>query len=166
MSSPTIESLDSIPSLPDQNATPISLNGPPSPISHRTLRRLNSSADLANRPSSQPSLISQQRQQQLDQGDAAHDGKPTSQVRSLHTRTRSNSDAAVMSVTSTGPPARRQAVGRRIVAADALSLDRLIREGPPDGDISSALESTRLKILDQGIKSDSDGMVCLPYPSP
>lgn len=49
--------------------------------------------------------------------------------------------------------------GRRPAAADALSLDRLIREGPPDGDIITALESTRLKILDQGIKSDTDGMV-------
>jgi cell cycle arrest protein BUB2 len=54
---------------------------------------------------------------------------------------------------------RRPVAGKRIVAADALSLDRLIREGPPDGDLISALESTRLKILDQGIKSDTDGMV-------
>lgn len=40
-----------------------------------------------------------------------------------------------------------------------MSLDRLIREGPPDGDVNGALESARLKVLDQGIRSDSDGMV-------
>lgn len=53
---------------------------------------------------------------------------------------------------------RRPASGKRPIPADALSLDRLIREGPPDGDVAGALESTRLKILDQGIKSDTDGM--------
>jgi cell cycle arrest protein BUB2 len=50
-------------------------------------------------------------------------------------------------------------VGKRIVAVDAIHLDRLIRDGPPDVDLAGALERTRLKILDQGIKSDSDGMV-------
>jgi cell cycle arrest protein BUB2 len=54
--------------------------------------------------------------------------------------------------------ARRPVVNKKPIAADALSLDRLIRDGPPDGDVAGALESTRLKILDQGIKSDSDGM--------
>jgi cell cycle arrest protein BUB2 len=50
-------------------------------------------------------------------------------------------------------------------AAEALSLDRLIRDGPPDGDLLGGLEATRLKILDQGIKSDGDGMVRATYPS-
>jgi len=54
---------------------------------------------------------------------------------------------------------RRSALSKRSLAADAMSLERLLREGPPDGDVEGALESTRLKILDQGIKSDSDGMV-------
>jgi cell cycle arrest protein BUB2 len=48
-------------------------------------------------------------------------------------------------------------------AAEALSLDRLIRDGPPDGDLLGGLEATRLKILDQGIKSDGDGMVSTIY---
>lgn len=42
---------------------------------------------------------------------------------------------------------------------EALSLERLIRDGPPDGDLAAGLELVRLKILDQGIKSDGDGMV-------
>ena len=58
-------------------------------------------------------------------------------------------------------PGRRPAT-KKPSAADALSLDKLIRDGPPDGDVVGALESTRLKILDQGIKSDSDGMVSAP----
>lgn len=44
--------------------------------------------------------------------------------------------------------------------ADTMSVDRLVREGPPGGDVAGALESARLKVLDQGIRSDSDGMVC------
>jgi cell cycle arrest protein BUB2 len=60
-----------------------------------------------------------------------------------------------------GPPGRRQAGSRKIALAhEPTSLDRLIRDGPPDGDLNVGLESTRLRILDQGIKSDSDGMVC------
>lgn len=54
---------------------------------------------------------------------------------------------------------RRSALSKRSLAADAMSLERLLRDGPPHGDIEGALESTRLKILDQGIRSDSDGMV-------
>jgi cell cycle arrest protein BUB2 len=60
-----------------------------------------------------------------------------------------------------GSAGRRPIPGKRSTAADALSLDRLIRDGPPDGDLVGALEATRLKILDQGIKSDSDGMVSI-----
>ena len=59
--------------------------------------------------------------------------------------------------------ATRLPIGRKSpIAADALSLDKLIRDGPPDGDLIGALERTRLKILDQGIKSDTDGMVQRP----
>ena len=64
---------------------------------------------------------------------------------------------------NSGSASRRPATGKRPILADALSLDRLIRDGPPDGDLPGALESTRLKILDQGIKSDTDGMVRTVY---
>lgn len=46
---------------------------------------------------------------------------------------------------------------KKPMAAEVLSLERLIRDGP-DGDLIGSLEITRLKILDQGIKSDGDGM--------
>jgi cell cycle arrest protein BUB2 len=42
-----------------------------------------------------------------------------------------------------------------------MSLERLLRDGPPNDDVDGALESARLKILDQGIRSDSDGMVSI-----
>jgi len=60
-----------------------------------------------------------------------------------------------------GPSAgsQRSVPSRRSLAADSMSLERLLREGPPTGDVKGALESTRYKVLDQGIKSDSDGMV-------
>jgi cell cycle arrest protein BUB2 len=38
-------------------------------------------------------------------------------------------------------------------------LDRLIRDGPPDDDVATALTKMRFKVLDQGIKTDMDGMV-------
>jgi hypothetical protein len=114
---------------------------PPSPRTHRALRKLNS----------QPSLIQLQHRQHLQ-----HNLSPASTPH--HSRGRSNSDASNMTPPNLGTGGRRP-LGKRPVAADALSLDRLIRDGPPDGDIITALESTRLKILDQGIKSDTDGMV-------
>lgn len=69
------------------------------------------------------------------------------------------SAASVAMMTVSAAASRRSALSKRSLAADAMSLERLLREGPPDGDVEGALESARLKILDQGIKSDSDGMV-------
>ncbi len=56
---------------------------------------------------------------------------------------------------------RRSALSKRSLAADSMSLERLLRDGPPNDDVDGALESARLKILDQGIRSDSDGMVSI-----
>lgn len=44
-------------------------------------------------------------------------------------------------------------------AYDHIPLEKLIREGPPDGDWENALECARMKVLQQEIKSDNDGMV-------
>jgi cell cycle arrest protein BUB2 len=52
-----------------------------------------------------------------------------------------------------------RALTGRNMAYDHLALERLIRDGPPDGDFESALESARYKVLQQEVKSDTDGMV-------
>jgi len=138
---------------PTKLAPPSSLiNDPPSPRAHRALRRLQSAHTLgqSNTP---PSLIS--KQHALQKTTIPSLPHPT------HSRGRSNSDASNMTPTSLGAGSRRPLLVKR-PTADALSLDRLIREGPPDGDLQGALQSTRMKILDQGIKSDTDGMVNLP----
>jgi len=88
------------------------------------------------------------------------------------TRERANSDAAnkhhLNAVAATGAGAskqlqqqqQQQQSARKTPLAHAnLSMQQLFRDGPPDGDFAGALEATRYKILDEGIKSDSDGMV-------
>lgn len=142
------------PPFPRLNAPP-HINEPPSPRTHRALRRLQSAHTLGQ----SNSLISQQHKGAIERSRSPGNtfALPT------HTRGRSNSDASNMTPTLPSSGGKRPAVGKKPIAADALSLDRLIRDGPPDGDLVGALDSTRLKILDQGIKSDSDGMVSMPF---
>jgi cell cycle arrest protein BUB2 len=180
------------------------LHPPPSPGTHRALRRLQSAHSLGAKAANPPSLISQQRHQlqlQHQLQHSSHQPQPQSHAQhgqsSQHApfshqqssgspvrrnatsnnrspqRNRANSDATTSPVVqqqqqvnsySTMPPpptTKRSALSRRSLAADHMSLDRLLRDGPPGGDIGGSLESARLKILDQGIKSDSDGMVSL-----
>lgn len=76
-------------------------------------------------------------------------------------RGRANSDATSIqqiSAAASANASRRPLLGRS-PALDALSIDRLVRDGPPDGDVVGALNNLRWKILETGIKSDSDGMV-------
>ncbi|XXG93964.1 CDC16 protein [Hypoxylon texense] len=139
------------------------LHAPPSPHTHRALRKLQSAHNLgaAARNSSQGSLISQQ---------ILQESTPSPSLRGALNRSpqrnRANSDAATPpAVPSVFPNnilmtlnSKRTALSRTLKAVDTMSLDRLIREGPPDGDVVAALESARLKVLDQGIRSDGDGM--------
>lgn len=81
------------------------------------------------------------------------------------TRGRANSDAptfhqlnAAAAMSSHALRNSRALTGRNM-AYDHLALERLIRDGPPDGDFESALESARYKVLQQEVKSDTDGMV-------
>ncbi|KAL5346963.1 CDC16 protein [Pseudogymnoascus australis] len=153
MASPTKESFSSLAptSIP-------SIQAPPSPRTHRTLRRLNSAHTLG---SSKPSLISQQRLQQttLNQSPRPKD-QPPLPTNHIHQRTRSNSDVTTVSTQGTGLAGRKQISAKKPAGTETFTLDRLIREGP-DRDLTGALDATRLKILDQGIKSDSDGMSSL-----
>ncbi|KAI1083301.1 rab-GTPase-TBC domain-containing protein [Whalleya microplaca] len=135
---------------------------PHSPQTHRTLRKLQSAHNLGSvaRSSTQPSLISQQRLRDLEKR-----GPSPTRHHSLNRspqRNRANSDATAPPALNPNPSmsltSRRTALSKTSAAADAMSLDRLIRDGPPDTDVPGALESVRLKVLDQGIRSDNDGM--------
>ncbi|KFY26295.1 hypothetical protein V491_01357 [Pseudogymnoascus sp. VKM F-3775] len=153
MASPTKESFSS---LAPSNIPAI--QAPPSPRTHRTLRRLNSAHTLG---SNKPSLISQQRLQQTSQNQSLRPiEQPSLPTTHVHQRTRSNSDVTTVSTRGTGLASKKQISTKKPTGAETFSLDRLIREGP-DRDLTGALDSTRLKILDQGIKSDSDGMSSL-----
>lgn len=51
------------------------------------------------------------------------------------------------------------ALAGRNMAYENLALEKLIRDGPPDGNFGRAIESARYKVLQQEVKSDTDGMV-------
>lgn len=144
-----------IPSLPPPHST--SILAPPSPNTHRALRRLRSAQTLGSKASAH-SLFSQQVPQQQIQRPTPSTHREAGNV-TTHQRIRSNSDAPTMSVANTRPASRRVAIGKKVLLSEIPSLDRLIRDGPGGGDLTEALVNMRLKILDQGIKSDSDGMV-------
>jgi cell cycle arrest protein BUB2 len=156
---------ESIPNLPPPITT--ELQAPPSPRTHRALRRLQSAHSLGAKAANPPSLISQQRlreQQQQQQQQLHHhlhrNGSPVRRDLSAGNnrspqRGRANSDAPIVHHLSSLAAKRK----RTNAAANGLSLQQLLRDGPPDGDVAGALESARVKILDEGIRSDSDGMV-------
>lgn len=120
-----------------------------------------------------PSLIAQQRlavrqqdQQHHHRGLASARRHASTTTHASSPRARANSDApaalqlnAAAAAMSSQALRNSGALAGRTLAHDALSLERLIRDGPPDGDFESALESARIKVLKQEIKSDSDGMV-------
>lgn len=155
--------MQSIPLLPppSQVQVQVPMQNPPSPGTHR-LRRLQSAHNLGAKASGQ-SLIAQQRLQQHQQHRQHPPHQPHPRLdhhRSMSPvrRVRANSDAR-------GPPntmASGKRLPKRSLAADAMSMERLVSKGPPEGDVEGALESARFKILDQGIKADGDGMVRTP----
>ncbi|KAI1368639.1 rab-GTPase-TBC domain-containing protein [Xylaria arbuscula] len=143
------------------------LQTPLTPRTQRTLRKLQSAHNLgaANKITTTSSTILTQ---QKLQNAHSRDISPTRRqaLNRSPQRHRANSDASG----SGNPPglrvasstvslhARRTALNRTPSAADGLSLDRLMRDGPPDDDVGGALINMRFKVLDQGIKSDIDGM--------
>ncbi|KAI0914693.1 rab-GTPase-TBC domain-containing protein [Ustulina deusta] len=164
MPSPT---RDAIPTLFAPSPLGIDLQTPLTPRTQRTLRKLQSAHNLgaATKISSSSSMVLTQ--QKLRDAHS-RDISPTRRqaLNRSPQRHRANSDASG----SANPPnlrtasssaslhAKRTALSRTSSAADALSLDRLVRDGPPDDDVGSALINMRFKVLDQGIKSDMDGM--------
>jgi cell cycle arrest protein BUB2 len=153
------------------------LQAPPSPRTHRALRRLQSAHALGARagivPS--PSLISQQRWAEhrsvsptraaaitttANAAAAAPASSPGPITRSPQ-RGRANSDATLPQLQPMGMSvmSRRSGTKKPVFSHGHLSLQQIIREGPTDGDFLGALESARWKVVDEGVKSAEDGMV-------
>lgn len=55
---------------------------------------------------------------------------------------------------------KRTGLKKPVFSHGHLSLQQIFRDGPSDGDYLGALESARWKVIDEGIKSADDGMVC------
>jgi cell cycle arrest protein BUB2 len=170
-----------IPSLPAPVNT--QLQAPPSPRTHRALRRLQSAHTLGARAREQatPSLISQQRQRDTQRNasptrsspapaPAPAPGASSSTVssqsinRSPHRgRGRANSDATppLVHQMNVVTASKRAGSKKPVFSHGHLPLHQIIREGPTDGDFLGALESARWKVIDEGVKSAEDGMVRL-----
>ncbi|KAI1814461.1 rab-GTPase-TBC domain-containing protein [Poronia punctata] len=158
---------EGIPSFVRPSSIAVDFQAPLTPRTQRTLRKLQSAHNLgaaAKLSSTASPLLTQQKLRDLHSRDVS----PTRrQVLSRSPqRHRANSDASIngppqnirAASSSTSLRAKRAALSRVPSAADSLSLDRLIREGPPDDDVDGALATMRLRVLDQGIKTDGDGM--------
>ncbi|POR36378.1 Cell division control protein 16 [Tolypocladium paradoxum] len=137
------------------------LQAPPSPRTHRALRRLQSAHSLgaAARPINQPSLISQQRRDLHRNGSPTRDLGHGAASRSPQ-RGRANSDATppLAHYMNLAAAAKRSSLKKPVFSHGHLSLQQIIRDGPNDGDFVGALESARWKVVDEGIKSAEDGM--------
>jgi cell cycle arrest protein BUB2 len=164
-----------IPSLPAPVTT--QLQAPPSPRTHRALRRLQSAHTLGARAREQatPSLISQQRQRDTQRNASPTRSSPApgassstvssqSINRSPHRgRGRANSDATppLVHQMNVVTASKRAGSKKPVFSHGHLPLHQIIREGPTDGDFLGALESARWKVIDEGVKSAEDGMVRL-----
>lgn len=120
---------------------------PESPQTVRTVRRLQSHQQLS---SNSPSLITQQRQQQQLHGLTTR--ASTEQLQT--SRTRANSDAPMFS--------KRPSSSRRLPASAIhsrkSSLEILIRDGPPSGNVEQGLSDLRYLILSSRVEAGKEGM--------
>lgn len=154
------------------------LQPPPSPRTHRALRRLQSAHTLGAKAASQGgSLISPHYRDALHRNASpvrnaaptaaatTATGPPvtttTQQRQQQQNRGRANSDAIspMMHQMNAVGATRRMGVRKPVFSHGHLSLQQIIREGPKDGDFIGALESARWKVVDEGVKSAEDGMV-------
>ncbi|EGX92153.1 mitotic check point protein (Bub2), putative [Cordyceps militaris CM01] len=151
------------------------LQPPPSPRTHRALRRLQSAHTLGAKAASQANaLIAPHYRDALHRNASPVRGSssnaatiPTMPPRPpvvvvpapQRSRGRANSDAvAPMMHTMNAPMRRPGAATKPVFSHGHLSLQQIIREGPTDGDFIGALESARWKVVDEGVKSAEDGM--------
>jgi cell cycle arrest protein BUB2 len=162
---------ESAPALPPAVQDDI-LQAPPSPRTHRALRRLQSAHTLGASNSAaggmggaraaflsqQPSLITQQRLRDQQRGTSPTRASGAAHV---HQRGRANSDATSPLVHQANVLTATKRSGSRkpVFSHGHLSLQQIIRDGPTDGDYLGALETARWKVIDEGVKSAEDGMV-------
>ena len=146
------------------------LQVPPSPRTHRALRRLQSAHTLGARAAAsstttatsslahQPSLITQQRLREQQRNVSPTRNPVTSRSPQ---RVRANSDATppLVSQMNSVSAAKRAGQKKPVFSHGHLTLQQILREGPADGDFMGALESARWKVIDEGVKSAEDGMV-------
>ncbi|KAF4826232.1 Mitotic check point protein BUB2 [Colletotrichum tropicale] len=141
---------------------------PPSPRTHRALRKLQSAHNLGSKaalqqiPPLQPSLIAQQRLTQRNISPTRRDASSSSamNVNRSPQRGRSNSDATNHHHLNAMAATKRSMMGINPRYLN-MSLHQLIKDGPIAGDTVEALGMARRKVLSEGIKSDSDGMSTL-----
>jgi cell cycle arrest protein BUB2 len=133
-----------------------SIAAPPSPQTTRTVRRLQSHQQLS---SNSPSLITQQRQQQQLHGLTSRESKeqlhqPMPNPFLASGRTRANSDAPM--------PFKKPSSTRRLPASAThgrkSSLEILLRDGPPGGNIEQGLGDIRYHILSSRVEAGKEGM--------
>lgn len=173
------------PPIPSLNPSLLpELQAPPSPRTHRALRRLQSAHTLGGDARAQaaasgglgmmsiglglsanpPSLLSKQRSRERQQRNAS----PTrSQGVVVHRgRGRANSDATPPLVHQMNvlTAAKRSGNGKPVFSHGHLTLQQIVRDGPTDGDYVGALETARWKVIDEGVKAAEDGMVCFVFP--
>lgn len=170
-SSSSAASSSSRPVIPSLAASLITeLQAPPSPRTHRALRRLQSAHTLGARANNPPSLISQQRQREQQHNVSPTRASPSpgtlapaAQVHRSPTRGRANSDATppLVHQMNVVNASKRAGAKKPVFSHGHLSLQQIIREGPTDGDFLGALESARWKVIDGGVKSAEDGMSTL-----
>ncbi|KAI0164718.1 rab-GTPase-TBC domain-containing protein [Xylariaceae sp. FL1272] len=145
------------------------LSAPPTPRTQRALRKLQSAHNLgaASRIITPASTnLSSVLTQQVLRDAHSRDISPTRRQALSRSprRHRANSDASANPpdlgtlTSSSSLQSRRAALSRTPSAVDDMSLNQLMREGPPDGQINNALAKMREKVLMEGVKSDSDGM--------
>jgi cell cycle arrest protein BUB2 len=141
---------------------PLSSIHPPTHVSSTTA---NSASQIQPPPAVTPSLAH-----------AAPSSIPLSQPHQQlgvsKSRHRANSDAALGAVSTSGPISKKQAAAKRIISGFSsssaassggkkTSLDILLREGPPRGDIAEGLQDLRYLVLTDGVGSNADGMSSL-----
>lgn len=153
--SPTKESLPAFVTAHTTDLLP-----PPSPRTHRALRKLQSAHNLGSKAASGPSLIAQQRLHQRNISPTRRDlSSPTAHNTRSPARGRAKSDA-----TSLGAQVNPMAANKRGMLSlnpkyAQVPLAQLVRDGPSaDEDAAEALSAARRKVLSEGIKSDADGM--------